>query len=191
VGALWKSASPLGKEKKKEIQTQREIQSGAIAMEMLTKSERDQVEARLTQLIANRPVISQRIAEARALGDLKENGDYHAAREQQGMEEAEIKRLKDRLADTSIVDDSMHKNIGIVFIGATVRMAEANDKGQPTDDPELFKLVGEAAGTLADDITEVTATSPMGEALMKARVGELISVRTPRGVKKFKIIEIL
>lgn len=154
-------------------------------MEMLTKAERDQVESRLAALISNRPVLSQRIAEARALGDLKENGDYHAAREQQGMEEAEIRRLEQRLSQTSIVDDS-HKSVGIVFIGATVRMCEDGD-----DEAELFKLVGEASGTVGDDITEVTATSPMGEALMKARVGEIVAVRTPRGVKKFKILEIM
>ncbi len=156
-------------------------------MEMLTKTEVESLQARLDQLIANRPVISQRIAEARALGDLRENGDYHAAREQQGIEEAEIRRIEGRLANTSVVDDTRAKSMGIVFIGATVRMAEDG-----TDDAELFKLVGEASGGLPEDVTEVTATSPMGEALMKARVGELIAVRTPRGtVKKFRVMEIL
>ncbi len=154
-------------------------------MEMLTKTERESLESRLAFLTGNRPVISQRIAEARALGDLKENGDYHAAREQQGMEEAEIRRIEGRLANTSIVDESQHKSAGIVFIGATVRLAEEGD------DPELFKLVGEPSGAVPDDVTEVTATSPMGEALTKARVGETIAVRTPRGVKRFKVVEIL
>jgi transcription elongation factor GreA len=160
-------------------------------MEMLTKTEREQIEGRLAHLIANRPVISLRIAEARALGDLKENGDYHAAREQQGMEEAEIKRLQDRLSHTSIVDENLHKGMGVVFIGATTKMVEVNEKGDAKDDPELFKLVGEASGAMPDDVTEVTATSPMGEALMKARIGEVIAVRSPRGLKKFKILEIV
>ncbi len=155
-------------------------------MEMLTKSEREQVEARLAQLIANRPVIAQRIAEARALGDLKENGDYHAAREQQGMEEAEIRRIEQRLAGAQTVDGSKMAGAGIVFLGATVKMCEEGD-----DEAELFRLVGEFSGTAPEDITEVTATSPMGEALMKARVGETIAVRTPRGTKKFRIIEIM
>lgn len=155
-------------------------------MEMVTKAEREQIEARLAALIANRPVISTRIAEARALGDLKENGDYHAAREQQGMEEAEIRRLESRLADVSVVDDS-HKASGIVFIGATVRMKEEGTRFEA----ELFRLVGEASGSLSEEVTEVTANSPMGEALMKARVGEVVSVRSPRGIKKFKILEIV
>ncbi len=156
-------------------------------MEMVTKAEREQIEARLAALVANRPVITVRIAEARALGDLRENGDYHAARETQGMEEAEIRRLTDRLANLSVVDDS-HKASGIVFIGATVMMKE---EGVRAGDPELFRLVGESSGTLSEDIIEVTATSPMGDALMKARVGDIISVRTPRGTKKFKILEIV
>ncbi len=155
-------------------------------MEMVTKAEREQIEARLASLIANRPVISTRIAEARALGDLKENGDYHAAREQQGMEEAEIRRLETRLADVSIVDDS-HRSSGIVFIGATVKMKEEGTRFEA----ELFRLVGEASGTVSEEITEVTANSPMGEALMKARVGEVVAVRSPRGIKKFKILEIV
>ena len=67
-------------------------------MELLSKSEKTQLEQRLADLVANRAVISKRIAEARELGDLKENGDYHAAREQQGIEEAEIRRLEQRLA---------------------------------------------------------------------------------------------
>lgn len=156
-------------------------------MEMLTKTEREALESRLAQLIANRQVISQRIAEARALGDLRENGDYHAAREQQGMEESEIKRIEKRLANVSVVDDSQSKSMGIVFIGATVRMTE-----EGRDEPELFKLVGEASGEMVDDLTEVTATSPMGEALMKARVGDVVTWRNPRGLmKKFRILEIL
>jgi len=60
-------------------------------MELMTQAEKEQVEARLATLIANRPALARRISEARELGDLKENGDYHAAREAQGMEEAEIR----------------------------------------------------------------------------------------------------
>ncbi|MBL8990511.1 MAG: transcription elongation factor GreA [Phycisphaerae bacterium] len=152
---------------------------------MLTKSERDRLQQRLDALVANRKVISQRIAEARALGDLQENGDYHAAREQQGMEEAEIRRLEERLAASSVVDEA-HRSVGIVFIGATVRLCEDG-----SEEIETFRLVGEASGSISEEIFEVTATSPMGEALMKSRVGEVISVRTPRGLKKFKVVEIL
>jgi transcription elongation factor GreA len=154
-------------------------------MEMLTKAEKQTLEARLAALIANRPKVSERIAEARALGDLRENGDYHAAREQQGIEEAEIRRLQERLANVSVVDEQQ-KATGIVFIGATVKLREVG-----SDEDELFRLVGEASGAPSGDVFEVTATSPMGEALMKARVGEVVAVRTPRGTKKFEILELL
>lgn len=154
-------------------------------MELVTAAEKSAIEARLAQLIANRPVVSNRIAEARALGDLKENGDYHAAREQQGMEESEIKRLTERLAAVNVVDDS-HRNTGIVFLGSTVRVQEVGKK-----DTELLKMVGEFSGAVTDDVMEVTPNSPMGEALMKQHVGDEVAVRTPRGVKKFRILEIL
>ncbi len=156
-------------------------------MEFVTKQEREQIEAKLAALIANRPVIAVRIAEARALGDLKENGDYHAAREQQGIEEAEIRRLQERLAAVSVIDERLAKAVeGVVFLGATVRMKDL-DRG----DLDLYKLVGELSASDTGDIIEVSVTSPMGEAMLKARVGDVIRVNAPRGVKRFEIVEIL
>lgn len=155
-------------------------------MEFITQSEREQIAGRLAELIKNRPAISERIAEARALGDLKENGDYHAAREQQGMEEAEIRRLEHRLATVSVIDEEKAKALqGVVFVGCMVKMREVD-----TDDVDLYKLVGEASTVPPLDYVEVTATSPMGEAMDKARVGDVIRVNAPRGVKKFEILEI-
>ena len=163
-------------------------------MEMVTKEEKQLLEKRLADLIANRPVISKRIAEARELGDLKENGDYHAAREEQGIQEAEIRRLSDRLASVSVVDEK-HKSTGVVFVGATVRIVEVRveDDGAhvEVDEVETFRLVGEATGGHAADIVEATVNSPFGEALLKARIGEVVAVRGPRGMKKFLIKEIL
>ena len=153
-------------------------------MEMLTKSEREKLEGRLTTLKSNRPVISQRIAEARALGDLKENGDYHAAREQQGLEEAEIRRLEERLAHSHVVEEGA-ATADVVFLGSMVKIKDV-EKGRV----DTVKLVGESSGELAEDYDEVTVASPMGEALMKARVGETVRVNTPRGVKRFEVVEI-
>jgi transcription elongation factor GreA len=153
-------------------------------MDVITPTEKQKLQDRLNGLLANRSVISERIAEARALGDLKENAEYHAAREQQGMEEAEIKRLQDRLASAHVVDESKTAQ-GVVFIGSLVKLREEDD-----DEIETYRLVGEASGSDDPDIIEVTATSPMGEALMKARVGEVIRVNAPRGVKTFEIVEV-
>jgi len=153
-------------------------------MELLTLAEKQQLEARLAALKANRAVISQRIAEARELGDLRENGDYHAAREQQGMEEAEIHRLEERLARVSVIDETKSAR-DMVFLGSIVRLRDLDD-----GDEDLFRLVGESSPGAAGEYVEVTATSPMGEALMKARKGEIIRVNAPRGVKRFEILEI-
>ncbi len=155
-------------------------------MDLMTPEERVQMEIRLNGLLANRSVISERIAEARALGDLKENAEYHAAREQQGMEEAEIRRLEERLAKAHVVSTDLGKTTGQVFLGSTVKLREV-DSGEE----ELYKLVGDAQPGLDSEITEVTVTSPMGEALFKANVGETINVRTRRGLKAFVVVELV
>jgi transcription elongation factor GreA len=159
-------------------------------MELMTSEEKAGLKARLDALLANRPNISKRIAEARELGDLKENAEYHSAREEQGMQEAEIHRLEQRIAQSHVIDDSM-KSSDVVFFGATVRLVECDADGKPKGDEELFKLVGEATGSMTSDINEATASSPFGEALLKARVGEIIAVRGPRGMKRFKILAIV
>lgn len=154
-------------------------------MNVITADEKAKLQARLDELVSNRPVITNRIAEARELGDLKENAEYHAAREQQGLEEAEIRRLEERLSSAQVVDDARMAD-GVVFIGSTVRIQEVGD-----DEFETYRLVGEMSNEDTGDIIEVTASSPFGEALMKSRVGETVRVNAPRGVKRFEIIEIL
>lgn len=154
-------------------------------MEFITKEEREQLQTKLDELISKRPVLSKRIAEARALGDLKENADYHAAREDQGMNEAAIRELEERLKN-SVISDEMVQADDIVFLGAMVRLRELE-----TDDEDLYKLVGESSGSFSMDYFEVTAGSPMGEALIKARVGDTVRVDTPKGVKRFEVLEIM
>ena len=157
---------------------------GVLPMEMVTADEKAGLKARLDTILANRPKISSRIAEARELGDLKENAEYHSAREEQGMQEATIRQLTERLATVQVVDDS-HKSAGMVFVGATVRICEVG-----SDEIETFRLVGESTGTLGE-VVEATVNSPFGAALEKSRVGDIISVRGPRGLKKFEIKEIV
>jgi transcription elongation factor GreA len=154
-------------------------------MEFVTKLEKEKLEARLADLIANRPVIVERIAEARAQGDLKENADYHAARDDQGLEEAEIRRLEKRVKEAQVADD-IDVPEDMVFLGAVVRLKDLDD-----DTDDLYKLVGEASGSFDADEIEVTTQSPMGESLMKARIGETIRVDLPRGAKRFEIVEIV
>jgi transcription elongation factor GreA len=156
-------------------------------MEFVTKAEREGLEAKLAALVANRSALSARIAAARELGDLRENGDYHAAREQQGMEEAEIRRLTDRLQNVSVVDEKLAKAVeGVVMIGCTVRLRDV-----ARGDEDLYKLVGESSNADTGEIIEVTMNSPMGEALFKSKVGSTIRVNAPRGVKQFEVVAIL
>jgi len=156
-----------------------------LAMDVITSEEKGQLQAKLDELKGKRSELSARIEAARELGDLKENAEYHAAREDQGMNEAEIRRLEERLSSASVVDsDSVPE--GMVFLGATVKLKDVK-----YGDEELFRLVGEATGGGPADVTEVTASSPMGEALMRARVGETIRVDAPRGELRFEILEIV
>jgi len=155
-------------------------------MSLMTPEEKAQIEARLKELRSNRPILSQRIKEAKELGDLKENGEYHAAREQQGYEEAEIRRLEDRLATAHVVNTDAAAEAGIVFLGSMVRL-----KDLATNRVETFKLVGEFSENPPDDYDEVTPDSPMGEALMKARVGDVVRFNAPRGEKAFEVLELL
>ncbi|MEM6394167.1 MAG: transcription elongation factor GreA [Planctomycetota bacterium] len=154
-------------------------------MEFLTKEDKARLEARLEELKANRPVLSKRIGEARAQGDLKENADYHAAREDQAMEEAEIRRLEEKLANSQVADD-VEKPDDMVFLGSVVRLRDTDD-----DSEDLYKLVGDASGNFDADEIEVTAASPLGEALMKSRVGDTVKADLPRGVKRFEVLEIV
>ena len=153
-------------------------------MEFITESEKNDLEKKLQELIARRPIISKRIAEARALGDLKENADYHAARDDQALNEAEIRRLEERIKTATVADDS-HVPEGMAFVGSVVRL-----KDLANDSEDLYKLVGEASGNFDSDTIEVTASSPMGESLIKTRVGDTIKVNLPKGSKRFQVLEI-
>lgn len=154
-------------------------------MNFITRDEKQQLEERLEELKARRPIITARIAEARAMGDLKENAEYHASREEQGLMEAEIRRLEERLKTAHIADESDIPQ-DMVFLGSTVKLRDLDD-----DSEDLYKLVGESSGRFDADEIEVTAASPMGEALLKARVGETVRVDLPRGTKRFQVVEIL
>ena len=154
-------------------------------MEFLTPDEKKMLEEKLAALVANRPVLSERIAEARALGDLKENAEYHAAREEQGLEEAEIRNLTERLSNSKVIEAGDTPD-DVVFLGATVVLREVD-----TGDEDTYKLVGESSNDPMLDYVEVTATSPMGESRMKARVGETVKVDAPKGTIRFEVVEIL
>ncbi len=156
-----------------------------MTIEYFTSQEKEQLEEELKQCVSKRKIITDRIAQARELGDLSENAEYHAAREDQGMNEARIKQLEQRLSQ-SVVTEADTVPADMVFIGSTVKLRDTN-----TNDEELYKLVGDSSGSFDQEYMEVTPNSPMGTALMKARVGEVIRVNLRRGTRHFEIVEII
>ena len=154
-------------------------------MEYITADDKTRLQQELSQCITKRKTITQRIADARELGDLSENAEYHAAREDQGMNEAQIKQLEHRLS-VSVVAEMGSIPEDVVFVGMTIRLREV-DSG----DEELYRLVGETSGRFDMDYIEVTPNSPMGMSLMKAKVGEIVRVDSRRGEKRYEIVEIV
>jgi len=150
----------------------------------ITPDEKAKLEAELKERTSSRKMISARIESARELGDLKENAEYHAAREDQGLNERKIRELEERLK-TAVVTDTSDLPDDLVFLGATVRLKNLKNGRE-----ETYRLVGEATGVVDPEVIEVTPSSPLGEALIKTRVGEQIRVSTRRGDKRFEIVEI-
>ena len=154
--------------------------------QMITQQEKVQLEEDLKSLIGRRPVISKAIAEAREKGDLKENADYHAARDEYALNESRIRNMEERLRNVMVVDTSSVPE-DMVFLGSTVKLKDLN-----TDDVETVRIVGQVGKMDIDsEIMEVSASSPLGEALMRARVGETVNVNVPRGTLKYKILELV
>ncbi len=140
------------------------------------KSELDQMENE------EMPKIAEKIAEARAEGDLKENAEYHGARENQGMLQAKINLLRDKLSRADIVDMSKLPKDEVVF-GATVRVKDLD-----FDDEEEFTLVG--PGEEDYDTGKILVTSPIGQGLVGKKVGDRTEIDVPRGTLKFEVLEI-
>lgn len=128
------------------------------------------------------PRITEKIAEAREEGDLKENAEYHAQRENQGMMQAKINELKDKLARASIVDPTQLPKDEVVF-GSKVTVEDLS-----YGDEEEFTLVG--AGDEDYDAGKILVTSPFGQGLIGKKVGDVAEIDAPAGKMKFKILKI-
>ncbi len=126
--------------------------------------------------------ITRRVAAARDMGDLSENAEYHAAREDQGLLQARINDLKDQLARADIIDVSSLPRDSVVF-GARVRVKDL-DLGEE----ESFELVG--PGQEDYDHNKILTTSPIGQGLLGKKMGEVAEIRVPMGTLRFQILEI-
>ena len=130
-----------------------------------------------------RPQISQAIGEARELGDLKENAEYHAAREQQGMVEARIRDIEGRLQHAQVIDLSSVVQTGKVIFGVTVEIADVE-----TDVRVIYQLVGDDEADIK--LGKVSINSPVARALIGKEAGDEVSVSTPSGQLNYEIIEV-
>jgi transcription elongation factor GreA len=149
----------------------------------MTRAGYEKIKAEVNELEnVQMPEIEKRIATARADGDLKENAEYHGARESQGLLQAKINMLKSKLAGAEIIDVATMPKDQVVF-GATIVV-----KDLKFGDTEEFTLVG--AGEEDYDAGKINVTSPLAQGLIGKKVGETAEVEVPAGVNKFKILEI-
>jgi len=130
-----------------------------------------------------RPAVIQAIAEAREHGDLKENAEYHAAREEQGFIEARIKDLEGKLSNAQIIDVTKLVNNGKVVFGTTVVIYD-EDKDQET----TYQIVGEDEADIKQN--KISVTSPVARALIGKEVDDVAIVKAPSGDLEYEIVEV-
>ena len=130
-----------------------------------------------------RPKVVEAIAEARSHGDLKENAEYHAAKEQQGLIEGRVVAINNVIARANVIDVTKIENDGKVIFGSTVRV-----KDLETNKNISYKLVGQDEANIKKDL--VFFRSPIGKALIGKDKGELVTVTTPSGERNFEILDV-
>jgi transcription elongation factor GreA len=131
----------------------------------------------------DRPAIIRAIAEARSHGDLSENAEYHAAREQQGFVEGRIKEIEQRLGNAQVIDPSSLPDTGKVVFGATVELAPV-DGG-----PQLrYQIVGDDEADIRQGL--VSVNSPIARALIGRAVGDEVEVVAPGGARSFEVLAV-
>jgi len=142
------------------------------------------LQAELKQLKSvDRPTVIQAIAEARAHGDLKENAEYHAAKDQQGFIEGRIKELEAKLSNLQIIDVTAIDAKGKIVFGSTVELL---DEGSGVE--ISYKIVGEDEADIKQGL--ISFTSPIARALIGKNEGDEISFSAPGGEKQYEVIEI-
>ncbi len=141
---------------------------------------RDEVKRLKSQ---DRPAIIQAIAEARAHGDLKENAEYHAAKEQQGFIEARIKDIEGKLSNLQVIDVMNIDAKGKIVFGSTIELLDLQ-----TDSEIVYKIVGEDEADIKTGL--ISFTSPIARALIGKNEGDEVSFAAPAGEKFYEVIEV-
>lgn len=145
-------------------------------------AEKLQEELQHLKLVA-RPNVIKAIAEARAHGDLKENAEYHAAKEQQGFIEGRISDIEAKLSNAQIIDIASIPNHGKVIFGATVTITST-----ASDENITYQIVGEDEADIKAG--KISVNSPIARALIGKEVDDVVNVQTPSGLKEFEVLEV-
>lgn len=134
----------------------------------------------LDALLKRRPLISAAIAEARELGDLKENAEYHAAREEQGICEAQIRDIEYKLSVAQVIDVTSMDNTGKIIFGTTVTLIDMD-----TDEEATYQIVGEDEANIKAG--RISVSSPIARGLIGKMEGDEVIISTPGGEKDYEI----
>ncbi|MFC1234544.1 transcription elongation factor GreA [Vibrio sp. DW001] len=135
-------------------------------------------------LLKRRPLISAAIAEARELGDLKENAEYHAAREEQGICEAQIRDIEYKLSVAQVIDVTKMDNTGKIIFGTTVTLIDLD-----TEEESTYQIVGEDEANIKAG--RISVTSPIARGLIGKLEGDEVIISTPGGDKDYEIDKVL
>jgi transcription elongation factor GreA len=151
---------------------------------LLTPAGETRLRAELKRLKSSgRPKVIAAIAEARAHGDLSENAEYHAAREQQSFIEGRIKELESKLSIAEVIDSSKSKLQGKVIFGAYVTLYDVDSENEVT-----YQIVGDLEADLENG--KLTVSSPLARALIGKEIDDEISFNAPAGVREFEVVDV-
>ncbi|QEA38556.1 transcription elongation factor GreA [Pistricoccus aurantiacus] len=148
-----------------------------VAGESHLRSELEQLKS------VERPRVINAIAEAREHGDLKENAEYHAAREQQGFIEGRIQEIEGKLAGAQVIDVTQLPKTGKVIFGVTVELYNME-----TEEEMRYRIVGEDEANIKEG--KISVTSPIARALIGKEEGDVVTVRTPKGNVEYEIVSV-
>ena len=127
-----------------------------------------------------RPSVTRSIAEAREHGDLRENAEYHAAKEQQGFTEGRIQEIEAKLSDAQVIDVTKISPRGKIVFGCTVTLVE-----QGSDQEVRYKIVGEDEADIKED--KISVLSPMARAMVGKSLGDTVVVKSPDGEREYEV----
>ena len=150
----------------------------------MTAKGAEMLRAELNELKSvRRPQIIEAIAEAREHGDLKENAEYHAAREQQSFCEGRIQDIEGKLSNAQIIDVTKMTNNGKVIFGATITIVNLD-----TDDETTYRIVGDDEADIKNNL--ISVNSPIARGLIGKELDDVVNIQTPAGAVEFEIAEV-